>query len=79
MYKKKMAPRTQSPVEGTLKDLDYKDIKFLSRFVTERGKILPSKITGLTLRQQKRVTKAIKRARQMGMLPFLNYSGGYNY
>ena len=61
--------------EASNKDLnvDFKDVKFLSRFVTERGRILPRKITGLNAQQQKTVTKAIKRARQMSLLPYISY------
>ncbi len=57
----------------SLKNVDYKDVRFLSRFVTERGKILPRRITGLNIQQQRSVVKAIKRARQMSLLPFINY------
>lgn len=66
--------RKWSPIfEGGAKDIDYKDIRFLSRFVTERGRILPRRITGLSAQQQRKVTKAIKRARQMSLLPFISY------
>lgn len=57
----------------SLKNVDYKDLRFLSRFITERGKILPRRITGLNAQQQRCVTRAIKRARQMSLLPFINY------
>jgi|GEM_PF-424551 len=57
----------------SLKNTDYKDVRFLSRFITERGKILPRRITGLNAQQQRAVVKAIKRARQMSLLPFLSY------
>lgn len=60
-------------LDGVIKDLDYKDFRFLSRFITERGKILPRRITGLSAQQQKKVTKALKRARQMSLLPFISY------
>lgn len=46
-------------------DFDYTDVEALSRYVTDTGKILPRRITGLTAIQQRRVTKAIKRARNM--------------
>lgn len=59
--------------EGNQKDMDFKDTRLLSRFITERGKILPRRITGLSAQQQRNVTKAIKRARQMSMLPFISY------
>ncbi len=56
-----------------LRKISYKDIKLLSRFVTERGKILPRKITGLTVKEQRLVTRVVKQARQVGFLPFVNY------
>lgn len=56
-----------------IKEIDFKDVKFLSRFITERGKILPRKITGLSAQQQRKITKAVKRARQMSLLPFISY------
>ncbi len=46
-------------------DFDFNDVEQLSRYVTDTGKILPRRITGLTALQQRRVTKAIKRARNM--------------
>ncbi|MGF1448717.1 MAG: 30S ribosomal protein S18 [Opitutales bacterium] len=53
-------PRSRTPL-----DLDYTDVEALSRFVTDTGKILPRRITGLTARQQRHITKAIKRSRNM--------------
>ncbi|NJK62900.1 MAG: 30S ribosomal protein S18 [Synechococcaceae cyanobacterium SM2_3_1] len=55
--------------------IDYKDIEMLKKFVTERGKILPRRITGLTAKQQRELTIAIKRARIMGLLYFVNKEG----
>ncbi|MGF1574929.1 MAG: 30S ribosomal protein S18 [Cyanophyceae cyanobacterium] len=55
--------------------IDYKDTELLKRFVTERGKILPRRITGLTAKQQRELTVAIKRARVMGQLYFVNKEG----
>ncbi|MEO0376057.1 30S ribosomal protein S18 [Acaryochloris thomasi RCC1774] len=52
--------------------IDYKDVDLLRRFITERGKILPQRITGLTSRQQRDLTRAIKRARTLALLPFIN-------
>ena len=49
--------------------VEYTDTDLLRRFVTERGKILPSRITGISARQQRAITRAIKRARTMGLLP----------
>lgn len=50
---------------------DYKDIKIISRYVTERGKIVPRRLSGVTSKNQKRLAVAIKRARHLAMLPFV--------
>jgi small subunit ribosomal protein S18 len=55
--------------------IDYKDVELLRKFITERGKILPRRITGLTARQQRDLTTAIKRARILALLPFVNQEG----
>ena len=60
-------------LEPGVKEIDFKDARLLSRFTTERGRILPRKITGLNAKQQRLITKAIKRARQMSLLPFISY------
>jgi small subunit ribosomal protein S18 len=66
--------RRVSPVNP--KDpIDYKDVDLLRKFITERGKILPRRITGLTAKQQRQITKAIKRARILALLPFINREG----
>jgi small subunit ribosomal protein S18 len=54
--------------------IDYKDIELLKLFVTEQGKILPRRATGVTVQQQRQVTKAIKRARTLSLLPFVSSS-----
>nr|QUE28891.1 ribosomal protein S18 [Porphyropsis coccinea] len=51
--------------------IDYKDIDFLKKIITEQGKILPRRLTGLTSKQQKQAAKAIKRARMLSHLPFV--------
>lgn len=51
--------------------VDYKDLDILKRFLTERGKILPARQTGNTAKQQRMVTTAIKRARELALLPFV--------
>lgn len=51
-------------------DIDYKDIGKLRRYVTERGKILPHRISGNCAKHQRQVTRAIKRARNIALLPF---------
>ena len=50
--------------------IDYKDVAKLRRFTTERGKILPRRISGNCARHQRQVTVAIKRARNIALLPF---------
>ncbi len=51
--------------------IDYKDIRLLQRFLSERGKIVPSRITAVSNKKQRELTRAIKRARQLALLPFL--------
>lgn len=51
-------------------DIDYKDVAKLRRFITERGKILPRRISGNCAKHQRQVTLAIKRARNIALLPF---------
>lgn len=51
--------------------VDYKDERTLLRFTTERGKILPSRLTGACARHQRQLTVAIKRARQLALLAFI--------
>ena len=63
--KKKMSPINIS------QKIDYKDIDLLSLFLTEQGKILPRRATGVTVQQQKKLAKAIKRARVLSLLPFV--------
>ena len=53
-----------------IKHVDYKDPKFLLQFVNEQGKILPRRITGTSLKYQKKVTSAIKRARHLALIPY---------
>jgi small subunit ribosomal protein S18 len=54
-----------------IKYIDYKDADFLLSFVNEQGKILPRRITGNSLKYQRKVSSAIKRARHLGLLPYL--------
>ena len=51
--------------------IDYKDVNLLRRMITERGKILPSRITGTCARHQRQLATAIKRARHLATLPFV--------
>jgi small subunit ribosomal protein S18 len=52
-------------------NIDFKDVELLKRFVSERGKILPRRVTGTSAKYQRRLTIAIKRARQMALLPYV--------
>ena len=51
--------------------IEYKDIDLLKLFITEQGKILPRRATGVTVQQQRQIAKAIKRARIVSLLPFV--------
>ena len=51
--------------------VDYKDPEFLLKFLNEQGKILPRRLTGTSLKFQKKVAKSIKRARQIALLPYV--------
>lgn len=59
-----------SPISPNQK-IDYKDIDLLSLFVTEQGKILPRRATGVTVQQQRKLAKAIKRARVLALFSFV--------
>ena len=68
--KKKFCPFSQpgSPA------IDYKDIRLLSRYITEKGKIVPSRITGVSRKKQKELARAIKRARFLSLISYTNKS-----
>lgn len=68
-FKKRLSPIKPSD------PIDYKDIDLLKKFITERGKILPRRLTGLTAQQQRDLTNAVKRARILALLPFVNPEG----
>jgi len=59
-----------SPISFNQK-INYKDIDLLTLFITEQGKILPRRATGVTMQQQRRLSKAIKRARVLSLFPFV--------
>lgn len=65
--KRKSCPFTK----GGVKHIDYKDTELLEKFITERGKILPRRITGVSHHYQQLLKKAIKKARHMALLPFV--------
>ena len=54
-----------------IKYIDYKDAEFLKKFVNEQGRILPRRLTGASLKFQKKVAQAVKRARHLALLPFV--------
>ena len=62
----------QVRIKQTDEAADYKDPARLKRFLTERGKILPRRITGLSAKQQRQIALAIKRARHLALLPYIN-------
>ncbi len=77
--KKKRAPRREPKNDELARtrvrllkadqQVDYRDYEFLRKFMTERGKIVPGRITGANAKQQRQVKRAIRRARVMGLLP----------
>ncbi|UTR16567.1 30S ribosomal protein S18 [Salipaludibacillus sp. LMS25] len=54
-----------------IKKIDYKDVDLLRKFISERGKILPRRVTGTSAKYQRQLTRAIKRSRTMALLPFV--------
>jgi small subunit ribosomal protein S18 len=54
-----------------IKFIDYKDAGFLLRFVNDQGKILPRRLTGNSLKYQRKVAQAVKRARQIALMPYV--------
>ena len=64
--------RKQCPFTAAgIKNIDYKDIDTLLQFITERGKIIPRRITGVSCHHQRLLSLAVKRARYMALLPFV--------
>ncbi len=65
--------RKSCPFSGkNAPEIDYKDVKLLTRFVSERGKIMPSRITAISGKKQRQLSKAIKRARNLALLPYVS-------
>ena len=64
--------RKSCPFTGTnAPKIDFKDVRLLQRYVSERGKIVPSRITAVSAKKQRELAKAIKRARHIGLLPYI--------
>lgn len=57
--------------KNRIKYVDYKDAMFLKKFLNEQGKILPRRITGTSLKYQRKVAQAVKRARHLALLPYV--------
>ena len=57
--------------KAKIKFIDYKDPEFLKKFLNEQGKILPRRITGTSVKYQKKLATAVKRARHLALLPYL--------
>ena len=72
----KRAAKTCAICESGVRVVDFKDVRTLSRFLTERGKILPSRLSGTCARHQRQLSTAIKRARQLALLPYIKGFAG---
>jgi small subunit ribosomal protein S18 len=57
--------------KSRIKYIDYKDPEFLKKFLNEQGKILPRRLTGTSLKYQRKISRAIKRARNLALLPYV--------
>ena len=70
-------PKKTDPfAEARIRFVDYKDDRLLSRFITDTGKVLPSRLSGATARHQRQVAKAIKKARFLALLPYTKGAQG---
>ena len=68
--KRPRKPKVDTFAIGELEITDYKDVKMLRRFVSDTGKILPRRRTGLSAKNQRRIAQTIKIARQLALLPY---------
>ena len=69
--RKQTVERFFSDLENPNYWMDYKDPEFLKKFLNEQGKILPRRITGTSMKYQKKVARAVKRARHLALLPYV--------
>ncbi len=60
--------------ENSITEIDYKNIKLLSRFINDQGKIMPRRITGTSAKMHRKLVRAIKRARSIALIPYVNNS-----
>ena len=72
----KRPQKTCAICESGVRIVDFKDERTLLRFLTERGKILPARLSGACARHQRQLSTAIKRARQMALLPYIKGHAG---
>ncbi|MCP5368135.1 MAG: 30S ribosomal protein S18 [Hyphomicrobiales bacterium] len=64
--------RKSCPLSGTkAPKIDYKDLRLLQRFTSERGKIVPSRITAVSAKKQRELARAVKRARYLALIPYV--------
>ena len=68
--KTRVCPFKEDP--SLIKKINYKEYKFLSKFITEQGKIIPAHVTGESARYQRMLTREIKKARNIALLPYAN-------
>lgn len=68
--KRRVCPLKDTPLE----DINFKNLKLLSKYITERGKIIPSRISGVSAKRQRKLSQAIKRARMLALLSFISKS-----
>ena len=61
--------------ENAITEIDYKDVKLLRRFITEHGKIMPRRVTGTSSKMHRKLVRAIKRARNIALMPYSNVEG----
>jgi len=64
-----LSPRRNARYLEGVTEIDYKDAELLSKFMSDSGKIMPRRLTGVTAKQQRKITRAIRRARVVGLLP----------
>lgn len=64
-----LSPRRNARYLEGVTEIDYKDAELLRKFMSDSGKIMPRRLTGVTAKQQRKITRAIRRARVVGLLP----------
>ena len=77
--KKQAAAKRRDPFKerGIESFIDFRDVKLLTRFLNEQGKLLPARITGSTAKMQRKLTTSVKRARHLAFLPFVSEGTKY--